>query len=271
MGNKTVNDFTALASVASSDYALIWDTSLGATRKSLLSSIYDLLLSQANTFTNGQTIIPTGSSTIALLIDAPAGATNDRIRVRHNGVTRYQWATSDSTSYVQITSVDIGADNGGPMSFIGRNSNPSGPAAGVVRITNRSGSAYSLWPDASGNLRIHTTSPTDLASDTAGTVVGTQTSMAEAKFLLGEAGPAIEALEAIVDAARHGIRRFSYKNGAFDQEFEGIITDYAPRYGMDRDEQHPAGKSLNEIQLLGDLVRSVALIADKLGLTQESN
>lgn len=40
--------------------------------------------------------------------------------------------------------------------------------------------------------------------------------------------------------------------GAFgNQRFTGIITDYAPVFGMDRDESHPAGKSLNEITAHG--------------------
>jgi hypothetical protein len=45
---------------------------------------------------------------------------------------------------------------------------------------------------------------------------------------------------------------FTYKSGAFNnQRFTGIVTDYAPTFGMDRDAEHPHGKSLNEVTAHG--------------------
>lgn len=61
------------------------------------------------------------------------------------------------------------------------------------------------------------------------------------------------------------VRRFVYRSGAFGgEEFEGVVTDLAPAYGMDRDEEQPAGKSLNEIQILGDLLRMVDSLAQRV-------
>jgi hypothetical protein len=42
-----------------------------------------------------------------------------------------------------------------------------------------------------------------------------------------------------------------------------VIVDYAPRYGMDRDPAHPAGKSLNLINVVGDLLRAVAWLIER--------
>lgn len=64
----------------------------------------------------------------------------------------------------------------GPSVEVGRNSSGSG-AAGSLMLTQRGGTAYYLWVDATGDLRIHTAPPTEnntTVSDTAGTVVGTQ-------------------------------------------------------------------------------------------------
>lgn len=55
----------------------------------------------------------------------------------------------------------------------------------------------------------------------------------------------IDAVLASVQRGAEAVRRFTYKSGAYNgEEFSGIVTDYAPRYGMDRDEKRPAGRSL---------------------------
>jgi hypothetical protein len=59
---------------------------------------------------------------------------------------------------------------------IGRNSSGSG-AAGALVLYSAAGTPYYVWVDATGDLRIHTAAPTEdgtTVSDTAGTVVGTQ-------------------------------------------------------------------------------------------------
>lgn len=68
------------------------------------------------------------------------------------------------------------------------------------------------------------------------------------------------------------VRRFVYRSGAFGgEEFEGVVTDLAPAYGMDRDEEQPAGKSLNEIQILGDLLRMVDSLAQRVAELEKKN
>ena len=121
-----------------------------------------------------------------------------------------------------------------------------------------------------------------------GTVVGTQTSSLDAKDVLDGLTPMEDVLAAIATGAR-GVRRFQYKapimraerldkNGRVvkdetllvserpwgGEEFEGVVIDYAPRYGMDADEAHPAGRSLNTITVIGDLLRAVAHLTERV-------
>ena len=59
-----------------------------------------------------------------------------------------------------------------PTLHIGNNSAAALPLAGVLRLYNKSGQGYSIWVDATGDLRISTAGP--LSGDTTGTVIGTQ-------------------------------------------------------------------------------------------------
>lgn len=152
-----------------------------------------------------------------------------------------------ASAAVYVSSYNAGSTYG-PHVVIGRNTNASTPASGFVQLVGRNGSAYNIWPDNSGNLRIGTTAPNS-ANDTSGTVVGTQTSSLDSKNIIEPFTDYGSALNAIVDAP---LFDFFYKNKAFGgQRFTGIVTDYAPVFGMDRDEAHPAGKSLNEITAHG--------------------
>jgi len=198
---------------------------------------YDMYLD-----TNGGLVMQPAAGTSAIYIATPANQT---------------------VSGIYLAAADMGSSYG-PHIVVSRNSNASTPASGFMQIVNRGNSAYSIWPDNSGNLRIGTATPTN-ANDTSGTVVGTQTSSLDSKNILGPVRSADYAIEQVVLAARRALRQFQYKSGAFDyQIFEGIITDYAPRYGMDRDAAHPAGKSLNEIQLFSDLLLSVEWLYDRV-------
>lgn len=78
-------------------------------------------------------------------------------------------------SIVSVISFSLASSSGAQVT-IGRNTNGS-TAAGTLALMQKGGTFKYLWVDATGVLRIHT-SPPDSAgsvSDTAGTVVGTQT------------------------------------------------------------------------------------------------
>lgn len=132
-----------------------------------------------------------------------------------------------------------------------RNSNASTPAPGWLGLSQSDGTMKYLWVDTSGNLRIHTTSPSSAGGvgDTAGTVVGTQTSSLTSKDLLGQIANTASAMDII---RRTPVYAFTYKNGAYNGEvFYGIVTEYSPLFGMD------AGKSFNPVTAFGATVLSL--------------
>lgn len=205
----------------------------------------------ANTFTDAQTIAPSGTS-VTLLTLTPA--------TNNGGTTPFILSTFDNGS------------NTGPSMFIGRNSNASTPAAGSFRLSQHSGTSRYFWLDNSGLFRVHTGGPTN-ATDTAGTVVGDQTSALAAKDVL----PSVATIAEIWDRIRTGaeaVRRFTYKSGAYNnQEFEGVVIDYAPEYGKDKDSEdpeYPAGKALNEVTIIGDLLRAVADLAARVAALESA-
>lgn len=220
----TISDLASLATAAAGDQIPIYDASTNADRK-----IDASLIPWTNTpSTFGEAVTLAGA--------APAKLT--------------------------LTDIDNGSGAGARV-VVGRNNNAATPAAGAVLLYMLGGSFRYLWVDNSGNLRVHSSAATN-ANDTAGTVVGTQTSSLDAKNITGSAPSADEALDHIA-AAADAVRQFTYKDGSFNgEEFSGLIVDYAPRYGMDRDAKHPAGKSLNVITALGDLMIAVDYLAQRV-------
>lgn len=201
----------------------------------------------------GISIINPQTAVKGLVLDMPSGAAANAMEWQLNSVTRAFLNIRSTTTQLVLNGFDNGTGIG-PTLIIDRNSNGSTPAAGNVRLTARGGADYYFWPDNAGNARMGTTAPTN-AQDTSGTVIGTQTSMAAAKNILVDLSKLAEVKERIKLGAA-AVRRFIYKSGSYNnQEFEGVVIDYAPAYGMDRTKEHPSGKSLNEIEIFGDLLR----------------
>lgn len=287
MADKTITALTATTSAAASDEIPIWVAGSAVTRKitkanflggamtgggTLATGGYTLTVPEsmtaagrnvANTYTQTQTIQLASTGANGVVVDMPTSTSGNGVLVLYNGGSAIGLTATASNRRVTLAPFDNGAGLG-TIVAIDRNNNASTAAAGLLLMYNRGGTAYRVHVDASGNLRIGTTDPTS-ANDTANTVVGTQTSMAAAKHLFDDVTPIGEVLANIQQAATAAVRRFTYRSGAFNgEEFEGIVTDLAPRYGMDRDEEHPAGKSLNEITLLGDLLRAVAHLSERV-------
>ncbi len=122
------------------------------------------------------------------------------------------------------------------------------------------GSNRHLWVDVSGNLRYKGSDPT---YDTDGTAVGTQTSSLDTKNIIKEFTDNKKALDQVIKTP---LFNFTYKNHAFNQSFIGLVTDYSPIFGMDRDKKHPAGKSLNVVTTLGYLIASIKELNKKNAL-----
>ena len=228
------------------------------------------LLSASNVFTAMQTIAVTNNSVVPLTINGASGLAGKTIDIQYNG-TAYQFAQAASgVNQYALLAFDNGSSVG-PHFFLGRNSNASTPAAGYIDFVNRAGTDLYVWADASAVMRIGATLPTN-AQDGSGTVIGAQTSMAEAKNISDVLPDASESLRNIITAAKTGLRTWNYKSGAYNgEQFPiGLVTDLAPRYGMDRDSEHPSGKSLNIPVAIGDLFAAVAMIAQHLGLEADN-
>lgn len=207
-------------------------------------------------FTITQTINPAATNQIGFNVNMPAATTVAALTLSYNSSLAFNFLAQAGARALQINGFDNGAGVG-PNIQIGRNSQLGTPAAGHALMYSLGGTYYSLWPDNGGNWRsVANAEPTN-ATDTSGTVIGTQSSTAAAKYISDERSP-IEAVADRIRAGAEAVRRFTYRSGSFGGEvFEGVVVDEAPAYGMDRDGEHPQGKSLNEINIMGDLLRMV--------------
>lgn len=231
------------------------------------------LLATANTFTTQQTVSPSSTGVDGLIVNVPSSTAGYTQKWQYNSTVRANMLLQSTVSLLEMNSYDAGNGAIAPQVRIGRNSNASAPAAGSLAVAARDGTVCFIWVDNSGNVRLSTASAPTNSTDTSGVVIGTQTSMAAAKNISEALPDPTDALLGVWRAAKSGLRAWSYKSGGYNGEFfpNGIVTDLAPRYGMDRDAEHPAGKSLNIPVAIGDLMAAVAVIMEKLGIQKEED
>lgn len=143
--------------------------------------------------TGAPNIFAPDAGNYAIYVNQPtAEASASGINVANNNAIAIRLTAWSGFTQIEATRRDLGNNVGGPRLYVARNSNAGteGPAAGSIRMEGASGEGY-VWRDASGNIRIHTAAPTGSSgsptvSDTAGTVVGTQTSWHELKESISE-------------------------------------------------------------------------------------
>jgi hypothetical protein len=118
------------------------------------------------------------------------------------------------------------------------------------------GSGFYIWTDGAGNLRIHSALPTanGSVSDTAGTVVGTQTSTLDSKLLIAPFTDTAHALDVVAGAA---LWRFRYKSGIAG-EFVGVMSNTTPEVMMDPSPEHPEGRSFSPVSAFGYTAAAIA-------------
>ena len=247
------------------DYLLIYDASAGATDKDRKVNISRFaILANANTFTGAQSFAPTGTTTIGVYAGMPASTTASALLAAYNGTTRARLNVFAADTLLALDEFDNGSSTGCRL-VIGRNNHAGTQAPGFVFFQLTDGNYCPLWADTSGNIRTASVN-TQPISSTTGTVVGTQTSSADSKNISNALPSLSESFAAILEAARNGLRSWSYKSGAFNGEHfpNGLVTDLAPRYGMDRDAAHPHGKSLNIPVAIGDLIASISILHERI-------
>lgn len=254
----TISDLASLTSVVGTDLLIV----RRSTTDYKITANLAAWVNNINTFTRSVIVAPSTLSDYAFSANMEAGTSGRAYRWQYNGALRGYINTFADENSITLSGFDNGAGLGCFVS-IQRNSNATTPAAGFLYLQPKTVNTRRVWVDDSGQLRIHTADPTN-ANDAAGTVVGTQTSSLDTKDVQGGPEDELAVLEHIREGAA-AVRRFVYKNGAYNgDEFSGIVIDYAPRYGMDRDAEHPAGKSLNVINAIGDLMIAVSHLASRV-------
>lgn len=155
---------------------------------------------------------------------------------------------------IETASADYGNGAAGLVVQIGRNTNATNTGAGSINFLSKAGTNGYVWQDAAGNMRINTAAPSN-ANDTAGTVIGAQTSTRDTKQDITDYSDYNSALSMIVNAPLH---TFRYK-----KEVEGY-GENSPlaktRIGYIADEVDPAfmvGNVIDQVSVNGIVMASI--------------
>jgi len=169
--------------------------------------------------------------------------------------------TVSPSTNLEIGSSDLGDGVAGPIITLGRNTNATNTGAGSINLLDKAGTNGYVWQDAAGNLRINTSAPSN-ANDTAGVVVGAQTSERATKQDITDYTDYNNALSMIVNAPLHTFR--------YIKEVNGYGTDSPlakTRIGYIADEVDPifmVGNVIDQVSVNGLLMASVKELNLKL-------
>ena len=243
-----------------------------------MAAITDLATVAGSALTSADYLVANDSGTdkkVAATDYAAVGKTNTfaaaQVITLSSGKNLSAQYSGSERAYIQANTgygslVAVGADNGAGQAaelVATKNTNASTPAPGMMVCQAADGVYSFLYPDNSDVWRTKVTAATN-ATIAAGTVVGDQTSMAAAKHISDELSPLSDVLTRIA-AGADAVRRFVYRNGRYNgEQFEGVVTDYAPDYGKDATDDAPQGQALNEINIMGDLLRAVAYLTERV-------
>jgi len=192
-----------------------------------------------------------------LHVEQDASATEPIQQWTHDGdqIAELEYLDASNDPVFRMATVANGSGNRGPHIDIGRNSDGLG-SAGYLVYMNRNGGSYRTWVDGSGDLRVWNSGDPTYANDASGTVVGTQTSAAAAKDILG---PGIEPGKALASMLRAPIHRFKYRSGSYNNsEFHGIVTDEMPEFGMDD------GRAFSPVTAFGYTVQAIKALCERI-------
>jgi hypothetical protein len=169
--------------------------------------------------------------------------------------------TTDPTTILDIGSSDLGSGAAGPIITVGRNTNATNTGAGSINLQQKDGTAGYVWQDDAGNVRIHTAAPTH-ANDTAGTVIGTQSSTRETKQDITSYTNYASALQAVVSAPLHTFRYIKEvegygENSPLAKARLGFIADEVSGMFM-------WGNTIDQVSVNGLLMGSVKALDNKI-------
>jgi len=201
------------------------------------------------------------SNAYGLYIENQTGAVTNNYSIYSTGGKSYfagslglgSGATSPS-SILEIGSSDLGNGVAGPIITLGRNTNGTATGAGSINFLSKAGTAGYVWQDAAGNMRINTSSPSS-ANDTAGTVVGAQTSTRETKT---EIIPYTDYAGALMMITSSPLNTFRYIKEVEGYGFDSPLAK--TRIGFIADEVDPAfmvGNVIDQVSVNGLLMASI--------------
>ena len=225
-------------------------------------------------------LVSSGAAVIGIFVNSAASPTARFQEWRNNGtVVAYlrgelTGAQTASPSFVMET-VDNGNNRTGPNFASGRNSNAGaeGPAAGGYTFVAASGTGRHIWLDGGSLIRINASPPTGSSgtptvSDTAGTVLGDQTSWYETKHVAGLSRiDSTEALRTLLDTH---IYDFQYVNHAYnDRWFTGPVGYTREDWFLKNTgpQQIPA---LDEITVHGYTILAIQALHARLAVVEQS-
>lgn len=219
-------------------------------------------LFSAPTITAGAAAVTTAATLYVAAAPSASGAANYAIYAP-SGDSKIAAATLAATSLTMAAGANIVLSPGGAgqpgQVELGSCPDDTG-AAGRILFRERDNTAEYVWCDTTGVLRIHTSAPiaSNSATDTAGTVIGAQTSSRRSK----------RDIEAFTDRAaalafvrQIPVYRFRYREGfAQDtaQQFLGILADETPELA------HHGGQAFNPVSAAGYLLAAVQALADRV-------
>jgi hypothetical protein len=235
----------------------------GVTYANTLNMVNGHVLIGTTTDSGQLTVLAGSTSTVGLVVDTAASAAARAQSWLYNGVDSGRVDIRSDRSIMGLISRDLGNNIAGPRMEVGRSSNAGaeGPVAGTMNFTKKDDTNGFVWVDASGNLRINSSAPTGSSgsptvSDTAGTVIGTQTSTLASKILLGGDLTPGEALRTILQTP---VKHFKYKSDAYNgSDFHGIIADYSPEFAMDE------GRVFNPVSAFGYAVQAIKALTERI-------
>lgn len=214
-------------------------------------------------------------SQTVLVLDVRGTASGYAMNVTRGGINRFQVRPLNNTNDIYVYDANLGNNRRGSVVWVGANTNPSGSAGygpGHLAMKTSANAWRYLFIDSSGTLRIYSSDATGGTgsatrnANSVGTVVGLQTSIAEEKILSDERPRTQDAIERLQKAARSALRAFRYKDGRYNGEYfpNGLVIDYAPHYGLDRNDAYPQGRVRNDIVLSADLIAAIDNILKRL-------
>lgn len=211
-------------------------------------------------------VVSGSNSRISAIIDTASAPTVATQQWHKAGAATGEYNDVNAFTFFRVSSKNNGNNVSGQRLVVGRNSNAGaeGPTAGSILFTQAADTDTYMWADNSatpGVMRVNTSPPTGSSGtptvvDTAGTVVGAQTSWYKLKNNITEFVNYQESLDAILAVPLYS---FDMSNRHYDSSLVIHKQDLGSWFSWndEHDQQIPA---LNERQLFGYLIASIKVL-----------